>query len=379
MSSAPVQRQPPLTLRIMIFLLGTLLTFLLVWLLGFLLRDIGNAPGPDYGAYANAHVDPALAKEVSETEATIEKINQQLQREQEIRDNASQSMQSAREAIDKMVDLHRLSLEKGVAPSAEQQTALAESQRRFLETQAEVQKADAEKSRLASDRYDLQQKLDADNQRVKEQSAPAEAEYAAAERSHSFKIAAFKLAAIVPIFLLSGGLTYRYRRSAYRPIFLAALIASFWKIGVVMHEHFPSEFFKYIAILAAIAVTLAFLVRLLRIAVRPRLNELLKRYREGYDRQRCPVCGYPMRRGPHRHAVWDGKGPRSGRGDPVAVEAPEAPYNCPSCGTTLFEACGACGKVRHSLLPFCESCGAEFPLPGLEKEAPAPHIATPGA
>jgi hypothetical protein len=41
----------------------------------------------------------------------------------------------------------------------------------------------------------------------------------------------------------------------------------------------------------------------------------------------------------------------------------EAPYVCPSCGTTLFARCGRCGAIRHTLLPFCGACGDKQDAP----------------
>jgi len=35
------------------------------------------------------------------------------------------------------------------------------------------------------------------------------------------------------------------------------------------------------------------------------------------------------------------------------------PNTCPACGERLYDACGKCNSIRHSLLPYCESCGQE--------------------
>ncbi|MGJ8686286.1 MAG: hypothetical protein ACSHWQ_02320, partial [Spongiibacteraceae bacterium] len=44
-------------------------------------------------------------------------------------------------------------------------------------------------------------------------------------------------------------------------------------------------------------------------------------------------------------------------------QAEDEPYCCPACGTGLLESCGDCGKMRHSLLPYCQHCNVEKPLP----------------
>ncbi|MDP6850056.1 MAG: hypothetical protein QF524_03855, partial [Planctomycetota bacterium] len=105
--------------------------------------------------------------------------------------------------------------------------------------------------------------------------------------------------------------------------------------GLVMHEHFPSEFFKYIAIAAGIAIVLAFLVRSLRSASKPQPAALLNRRREAYHRGNCPECAYPF---PAKHG---------------------ATFTCPSCGTGLFSKCQSCGESRHDLLRYCTNCGSD--------------------
>jgi hypothetical protein len=48
---------------------------------------------------------------------------------------------------------------------------------------------------------------------------------------------------------------------------------------------------------------------------------------------------------------------------PVAVAtAPEERYVCPTCSTRLYEECGTCHAVRHSLLPSCQACRAVTPI-----------------
>ena len=57
--------------------------------------------------------------------------------------------------------------------------------------------------------------------------------------------------------LIAAFLAFRFRKSPYRSLIHATLLASSWKVGTVMHEHFPKEFFKYVAIAAAIGIVLA--------------------------------------------------------------------------------------------------------------------------
>ena len=125
-----------------------------------------------------------------------------------------------------------------------------------------------------------------------------------------------------------------------------------------MFEHFPREFFKYIAIVAAIVIVLTTLICVLRKVSNPKLDMLRKRYREAYASHLCPVCSYPIARGVFKNAIWTRRGPRPFPSmDKPPVADLEFPYACPSCGTGLYEKCGKCDSQRHSLLPLCERCG----------------------
>jgi predicted RNA-binding Zn-ribbon protein involved in translation (DUF1610 family) len=88
---------------------------------------------------------------------------------------------------------------------------------------------------------------------------------------------------------------------------------------------------------------------------------LLKQYREAYEHFFCPVCEYPIRRGPLRFLTWTRRSIRKLTPPPAAADT-DAAYTCPACGSHLYEQCGQCRSVRHSLLPFCEKCGAEKPV-----------------
>jgi predicted RNA-binding Zn-ribbon protein involved in translation (DUF1610 family) len=162
----------------------------------------------------------------------------------------------------------------------------------------------------------------------------------------------------VPLFLLAVFAVYRSRGSAYRILPIALLVASGWKLISVMFAHFPRDYFKYIAILAGIGVGIWFLAWLVRKAVRPNPDLLLRRRRESYRRHLCPTCSFPIQRGALRDAIWTRKGPKTGGGSLVASgRIDPGPYDCPSCGTRLFENCPKCSEQRHSRLPHCSNCG----------------------
>ena len=61
----------PFFYRFFIWALSTLLTLLFIWLLGFIVNDIGNLPGPDWEEIEARHIDEA-------TKNRIEELNEQI-------------------------------------------------------------------------------------------------------------------------------------------------------------------------------------------------------------------------------------------------------------------------------------------------------------
>ena len=91
--------------------------------------------------------------------------------------------------------------------------------------------------------------------------------------------------------------------------------------------------------------------------VAPKKDLLIKQYQQFYDKHLCPVCTKPIKVGPLRYAGWKKKATvLAAQG--AEIQKQEA-YTCPSCGTNLYDKCGSCGNIRHTLLPYCEHCGTE--------------------
>jgi predicted RNA-binding Zn-ribbon protein involved in translation (DUF1610 family) len=181
--------------------------------------------------------------------------------------------------------------------------------------------------------------LDAKLHDIEKEFAPQDKKYRAKWAilwdEHRLWVAVYKLAFIIPMFILASWLRSRRRNSAMKPIFTSLLVATFWWLGIIAGDHFPELVFKYIAIAVGLAIVLASLVHLLRRASEPRDLDLLKLRRESYANNICACCRFPVRRNDNDN------------------------YTCPSCGTQLFGSCNSCQTTRHSLLPYCGSCGAE--------------------
>jgi hypothetical protein len=205
----------------------------------------------------------------------------------------------------------------------------------------------------------LEARQRANAERLETQRAPARQEFQRLYTRHQLKLAALKLAILVPLLALTVMLFLRHRQSPFAPAIHALGIATLLKVVLVMHEHFPRRYFKYVLIIAALLLVARILFYLLRAAAFPRRDAVLKQYREAYEHFFCPVCSFPIRRGPLRYAFWTR---RSLKRLPASLETtsePDTPYVCPACGTRLFEECASCHGVRHALLPSCVRCGAE--------------------
>ena len=347
----------PGPLRLAIGFLSFLLTLFYIWLLIFVLNDIGDLPGPDRNAIQQRHVPEAKQTEANELKAQLDEIEKQIKRQQEIQDTLQHSMSNAETALTKIADLQRLSLEGGGEPSEVDRQAMENARTRFYNAQDQFESANETITSLNSERHLLNQSIEANRRELREYQNKASTEYNAAFRSHQLKIAALKLAVVVPLLFFSAWLVRRNRGSVYQPFHWAALCSTFWMTWLVMWDHFPRDFFKYIAILAAILILGAFLAWAIRSASRPRKATLLKRHREAYQKHRCPVCDFPILRGAFRQAVWTKRDPKP-TGEALGQTEP-ARYTCPSCGEGLFDKCGDCGEVTQTLLPYCSACGRE--------------------
>lgn len=343
--------------RLLIWFLASLLTVLFYWALDFVVSDIGGVGGPEYEAVREQVGDVALRDELDALTKQQSNLQTRIANQEQIQRVLSQSTGELRSTMQQLVSLHELDLKAGVRPTAERQNALAESQTLFLAKQKEFQQANETIGTLGQELRSVAARIQAFDQRKKDDDERVRDEYEARMSSHRLKLAGLKLAFLVPALGVGAWLVLTRRKQLYAAIYYAWLVAGFVVLARVMHEYFPRQWFRYIAVGAGIAVVTAFLVQAVRMIAAPRKDLLLRRYREAYGHHRCPVCACQIARGPLKHALWTAKGPA---GAYLAdTDADETPYTCPSCGTGLYHKCDACASVRHTLLQYCDSCGAE--------------------
>jgi predicted RNA-binding Zn-ribbon protein involved in translation (DUF1610 family) len=344
------------------WLFTALFGVLVYWLLGFLINDISHWPPPDYQALEERLLDPALTAEAERLDTRIADVQREIDARESRQRILRDSTNNAQQTMNQLLEFQRLSLEKNVTPTEEEQLALAESQKLFLANQSQYQQITEQISVLQEDMRTLH-----DAQRLNEEQSetarkPILDQYESLLRRHNLTLAAVKLAVLVPLLIAGIVVFLKRRESIYVPLFAAFAIAVAVMAMFVMHEYFPARYFKYVLIATFLAVVTKAVVRLIRMIAFPKAAWLQEQFREAYEAFLCPICKYPIRRGPLKYLFWTRRTIKKLHIPDATGAEHDEPYNCPSCGTRLFEECSACHAIRHSLLPACEHCGAEQPV-----------------
>ena len=356
---ASIPRKGPWSHRFLVLMFSGILTMLVYWLLGFALRDIGSFPGPDWQKIEAQHLDAAtVAKQqdlAKQLKATQREIKNQGTRQSILRSTIS----NAQTTIGQLEGLQRLAIEKETQLPLSEQTALNDARALFLESQKRNQTLNDAVAELKETEIELEDEKRVIDEALAAQRQSAQDEYQTLNRNHNLLVATFKLLFLVPVTIAITWVFRKRRNTVYKPLIYATGIAVYWKLGQVMHEYFPSKLFKYVLIFVALAIVLKALVYLLRQIVAPKRDWLLKQYREAYEKFLCPICGYPIRRGPLKYLFWTSRSIKKLVVPQVTEQSEDEAYTCPVCSTTLYEPCTDCTKIRPALLPACDHCGTE--------------------
>jgi predicted RNA-binding Zn-ribbon protein involved in translation (DUF1610 family) len=346
----------------LIYCFSALFAILNYWLLGFVINDIGTWPGPNYQEIEKAILDQALVGELESLNQQVADITRQIthwkQRQEVLRDSTSNSEKT----MNQLLELQRLTLQKGVTPSPDEVQALSASQKLFLANQTKYQEANDQIATLTERLNALQARQRDAQAGIDAQRPLADREYSRLASRHQWKVAALKLAVLVPLLALAVWLFIKRRGTLYAPLVYGFGLALVVRVALVMHQHFPRRYFKYILVVVALVLVARVLVYLLRAVAFPKLDWLLKQYREAYEHFLCPVCAYPIRRGALKYLFWNRRNVKKLVVQASPTNLVDEPYVCPVCGTRLYEKCERCQGIRHSLLPACDHCGAEKPI-----------------
>lgn len=349
--------------RFLIWFFAIVLVFLNYWTLSFLIDDIGGWMPPDMQAIHLAHLPADAVRQSAELTAKAETLNGRAQRLREQQRLLREGTDNYQRTMQQMAELERLRLQKGEQATQEQQEAVAQAERQFLKNQHEFQKKTEEVTQLAEEEDQVRQQLVPVQKRIEDARQAALAAYQIEYEHWQWRVAVVKIGLLLPLIVLAAALFRSYRSSLYAPLVYAFGIAVGAKTMIVVHTYFPSAYFKYVLIGSSLIFVTWLLVKLVRMVARPNVNWLLKQYREAYEAFLCPVCEYPIRRGPLKYLAWTKSTikrlPLANLGN---GHEPEVPYTCPMCATRLYEECGHCHAVRPALLPACSSCGEVKPI-----------------
>lgn len=334
------------------------LAVLVFWVLGFLVDDIRDLPGPNYQETEQKHIDPELLAKKQALDRQIEELTRLIDNQKERQRLIGDSSRNLQETINQLLELQKLSLQKSIALTGTEQTNFSNSLTLFLDNQKKYQ----EMTQKIADMLEEKQKLVHDKQeaaeKIEQQRRAARDEFSSLDQKHRLKLAFLQLAILLPILAVAVVVIVRKRSTLYFPLYLAFGAATLVKVALVIHEYFPSRLFKYVLIGGLLIAVIRLLVYFIRAIAFPKPDSLLRHYREAYERFLCPSCEYPIRTGPRRFLFWTR---RTVNKTPLLGEQKiweDEPYTCPSCGSVLFEECPACHKIRHAMLPNCYHCGA---------------------
>ena len=343
--------------RFFIVVLGIILGVLFFWLLDFIEGDIGRIQEPRWETVRQEFVSQIVDDNRNQIQKEVSQLNRRIDSLKEQRQILDSSTNSLQKTMNQLLSIQKQYIDKNQEFPADNVNTLKESQTEFLANQKQDQQYAQDIAALIQQRQQKEDELKESSEKIKALEEDAREKYNKLWEKYRFKVAVLKLSFLVPVFLVVSFLFMKYRTSAYWPLVWAGFIAAFIKIAMVAHKYFPSEYFKYIALLVIIAIVLRILVYLIRLIVAPKKDLLIKQYQQYYDKHLCPVCTKPIKVGPLRFA---------GKKKKAAVLLPQGtdvdkqqPYTCPSCGTNLYDKCGSCGNIRHMLLPYCEHCGTE--------------------
>ena len=254
---------------------------LFFWLLGFVVLDIESIPGPDSHEIERKHVSAELLAEKERVEKKIAGLERDVENKRSQQRETADKSQNLQTTIGQLLELRRLSIEKETTLSQEEKDDISTSLKSFLESQQEYQRLNQEIAVLSAERQAASEELRRLEQEITERRKPAGEEYHALAESHRLRLAFYQLAILLPLLLLFGYLLVSRRGGIYYPLLLGVGGATLLKAALVVHEYFPSRYFKYVLIAALLAVVARLLIYLIRSVAFPKREWLARQYRGG--------------------------------------------------------------------------------------------------
>lgn len=336
----------------------TVLLFVLIyWTLGFLTDDIWKIQGPVRHVIDQQFVDSTL----QDKEKSLKKQLRELDlRNADTKTRSSQVEKSAQTAQATWTQLQKFrqeAVDQGKDLSKEELASLEQSKQLFLRSQNTTLEFQATLAENAQERIRLQSEIEDVDSQINKQQDKANQEWARQNKRHQFWLSVAQVALLIPLLILGGWFLIASRGKQWMPFAQAFGAAVLIKTMVTLYGYFPVDLLVYPLVITSLVIVAAALWYLIRVLSKPQISWLLKQYKERYQAFLCPVCEYPIRRGPMRYLYWNRKSIRRVANSTSDATTSNEPYTCPCCATKVFEECPKCHNTRHSLLPACENCG----------------------
>src|SRR5260221_3257952 len=274
---APSPRGPWLH-RVGVVIFTALAGVLFFWLLGFVVDDIGAIQGPQLAEAEKGIVDPALVKQDEVISGKLEGVKHEIESLNARQTLLKDSTTSSQETMNQLLDVQKRNLEKGIAPTATEKATVAESERLFIAKQERYQSLNEELEKRGEEQRGLEASKSTLDARLSVQREHAQRKLEELNRSHRLRLAALQLLVLIPILFAAAWVLYRWRTTIYAPLLYALGLAVLVKVLLVIHEYFPTPYFKYILLLASLVLVIRVLVFLLQATTHPRAAALIKQY-----------------------------------------------------------------------------------------------------
>ncbi len=194
MTSASFQanRKGPWLHQFLVYVFTGVFSLLAYWLLGFIINDIGNWPGPQYNEVEERLLDQTLVEQslaLSSKAADIERqMREQKGRQEILRDSTTNSQST----MNQLLEIQKLALQKNVTSTSEELKALAESEELFLSNQKQYQLLNDKIATFNGQLRSVQEQTRELDEALNLKRGPIGLEYAALMQKHGLQIAAAK-------------------------------------------------------------------------------------------------------------------------------------------------------------------------------------------
>ena len=276
--------------RAAIYSLSVVLGLLVYWLIGFFLDDIANIPGPQEDQYM-AQLDQSTVKQQADIlDQQIDQLQTEISNTQEQQKLLNNALTSTQNSINQILEIQKIQAEKGQQIANNLTSTFQQNTQLFITQQNSLQQLNASLSRLNMQLMPLQNSRDALGKQIDDLTANAEQQYDTAMGKFQLKLGLLQIGLLIILLAIVVFLLFNKSTSYYRLIFTAISIAVLVKIFFVIHDYFPSEYFKYILTISLISLVFFILKDLLKRRAFPAKSYLLKQFRDAYEHFFCPSC-----------------------------------------------------------------------------------------